>query len=49
MLRRESVIPELDLTSRNLTFPHVQHRKLLFADDLAKAAKELNETNKVGP
>ena len=49
MLRSKNVIWELDLTRKNLSFPHVQHLKLLFADDLPETTKELSETNKVGP
>ena len=46
--KETNITPELSLTYKHLSFPQVEHRKLLFGDDLPKAIKELNETNKIG-
>ena len=40
--------PELSLTYKHLSFPQVEHPKLLFGNDHLKAIKELTETSKVG-
>ena len=46
--KETNITPELSLTYKHLSFPQVEHPKLLFGDDLPKAIKELTETNKIG-
>ena len=47
-LRRDSITPELNIAYKHLSFPQVEHPKLLFGDDLPRSIKEITETNKVG-
>ena len=47
-LRRDSIIPELNIAYKHLSFPQGEHPKLLFGEDLPRSIKEITGTNEVG-